>query len=245
MVLLYWKIPLMERVTQAENITAALERARGSLPPNINASRENVLIAGTPRRELKSHIRDARESARDAQTGYEVGGRALNRVTNELLAATPQAGELLGDTPTTSEIRTRLEQVTAGYGKAWRELEAARKGEELANSTETQARRLGRLPQAIVAASTVALIGGGGFWAAQSLSSQARHELASGTVQTGTPRYRILQNQASGVQTDLTEGSLGGGSIVGGAAAWLLTGDRLARPRARITVARAKRRAAH
>ena len=240
-----------QRVTRAESIDAALERARTTLRPGPQTSRENVLIAGTPRTQLRGLIRDAREGARNAQTGYELHGRVLNAVTRELLDATPQGGDTpqsaeiherlrptLEGTPFTAEIHGRLEQVTERYGQAWRDLTAARSEEALANRTERHARRLGRVPQVLAAAGTVAVIGGAGFWATQSLNNQARHELDSGRVRVGTSQYRALQNQANGFQTDMVEGSIGAGSVLGAGAAWLLTDDRLARPLARVTVAR-------
>jgi hypothetical protein len=114
---------------------------------------------------------------------------------------------------------------------------------ELARSTQAEARRLGRIPQVILAVSVAGLIGGAAYHSEQALHDQAQHILASGTVQPGTHRYRDLETAASNVSNRILEGGTEGGALVAGVFTGLTVSDRLARPRARLIVARAKRKA--
>lgn len=226
-----------------ETITTALKKAQEGLPVNIQVKPEHLLLAGTPRRKLNTLIHEATGAANAAKIEYEAQGLRLEDASQRYLAVTPTPNELLQDTEKTSHARGDLERASAGFNEVRQTNIATQNQLELAKNTKAEARRLSRVPQALLAVSLTAFLGGTAFAGEQSFHDQSQHILASGKVQPGTERYKDAETGASNIANGILEGGTEGATLALGVFTWLAVSDRPARSRARITVALAKRKA--
>jgi hypothetical protein len=152
-------------------------------------------------------------------------------------------GNLFADAGRLLRARRQLETARASYVGARESHLVAQTEVQLANRTRKEASRLSRIPQAIIGIAAFALLGVLSYQSETDIHVRAREIIASGTVHPGTKRYNALEGFASDTQYILLEGFSEGGAAVAGIAAWWAASDRLARPRARIIVRRAVRKA--
>ena len=222
------------------NLNGLLEQAHQPLPPDITATDEQILIAGTPRRTLKAAINEAGGAASAAQLELEVSGLALESASEACAASS--AFKNLDPTvevavwPNVDELKKLgelIRQVTAAHKVTRQQHNVMQSQLELSRRTRREARRLSRVPQAILAVVTTALISGAAIHDEQVLHDGAKATLASGTVQAGTKDWVRDEENASNSQRDITDAYYVGGATLSGGAVWLLVGDRPARPRAR------------
>ncbi|HEY1835275.1 MAG TPA: hypothetical protein VGG13_00445 [Candidatus Saccharimonadales bacterium] len=259
------------------DLSGLLGRARQQLPEGIAVSPEQILIGGTPRRELKTALNQSGGAASAAQLSFETTVLTLEAASRAYLKVTPaaeyidrtadgpdvpsadelaklmpgvdeeQAGinGLFTDYNGTLEAREKLEEATKAHKEARERHGVTQAQVALSERTRKEMRRLSRVPQAVLAVVTTALIGGAGYQAEQATHNQARAItiIASKTVQPATKRYRALEGSANNTQNDTLEAFSLLGAISIGAGAWWVVGDRPARPRVWLIIRNAKRKA--